>query len=47
VRFTSAIPSLVVWELEWDGKGFLVPIPMVVYQWRDLAKKPNLDALSG
>jgi hypothetical protein len=33
--------SLVLWELEWDGKGFLVPMPMVVHQWRGLAKPPR------
>jgi hypothetical protein len=26
------------WNLEWDGKGFLVPFPMVVYKWRGLTK---------
>ena len=41
VRWTSAMPSLVLWGLEWDGKGFLVPIPMVVHQWRGLAKQPR------
>ena len=41
VRWTSAMRSLVLWELEWDGKGFLVPMPMVVHQWRGLAGKPR------
>lgn len=27
------------WTLEWDGKGFLVPFPMVVYRWRGQTKK--------
>ena len=38
VRWTSAMPRLALWTLEWDGKGFLVPIPMVVHQWRGLTK---------
>lgn len=33
--FTSSAPSS-IWDLEWDGKGFLVPIPMVVDYWRGL-----------
>lgn len=41
VRFTSAIPSLVLWDLPWDGRGFLVPFPMVVHQWRGLRKRPR------
>lgn len=36
VRFTSAIPAFVLWDLEWDGQGFRVPMPMVVHQWRGL-----------
>jgi hypothetical protein len=28
-----------LWDLEWDSKGFLVPFPMVVYQWRGQTKK--------
>lgn len=24
----------VTWMLEWDGIGFVVPIPMVVLKWR-------------
>lgn len=27
------------WMLEWDGVGFLVPFPMIVYRWRGLTKK--------
>lgn len=26
------------WDLEWDGKGFRVPFPMVVYRWRGMTK---------
>lgn len=39
VRWTSAMRYPVVWKLEWDGKGFLVPIPMIVYHWRGLRCK--------
>lgn len=46
VRFTSAIPNLVLWQLEWDGKGFLVPMPMVVHQWRGLAEQPKTQRSS-
>ena len=38
VKISSAVPPL-LWMLEWDGKGFLVPIPMVVLKWRGLTKK--------
>lgn len=41
VRWTSAMPTLALWALEWDGVGFKVPIPMVVHQWRGLAKRPR------
>jgi hypothetical protein len=30
-----------MWVLEWDGKGFKVPMPMMVKQWRGLAKRPR------
>jgi hypothetical protein len=39
VRITSSQPKLFLWELEWDGVGFLVPFPMVVHQWRPLAER--------
>lgn len=38
VKISSAVPPL-LWMLEWDGKGFLVPVPMVVDRWRGLTKK--------
>jgi hypothetical protein len=41
VRLTSMQRSLMLWQLEWDGKGFLVPVPMVVHQWRGLTKKAH------
>jgi hypothetical protein len=41
VRWTSAMPTLCMWVLEWDGKGFKVPMPMMVKQWRGLAKRPR------
>lgn len=31
--FTSSAPSS-IWRLYWDGKGFKVPIPLVVDYWR-------------
>lgn len=37
VRITSSAP-LILWMLEWDGSGFLVPCPMVVHHWRGLTK---------
>ena len=48
VRWTSAMRQLVLWDLHWDGKGFLVPMPMVVHSWRGLAAKPReLHAADG
>lgn len=41
VYWTSAMPTLALWMLEWDGKGFKVPIPMVVKKWRGLAARPR------
>lgn len=29
---------VVLLSLVWDGKGFVVPFPMVVYHWRGLTK---------
>jgi len=37
VRLTSNAP-LFFWRLRWDGKGFLVPFPMVVKFWRGRTK---------
>lgn len=36
VRIMGGLVGL--WSLVWDGKGFLVPFPMVVYHWRGLTK---------
>ena len=38
VQISRSLPTL-RWMLEWDGIGFLVPCPMVVYNWRGLTKK--------
>lgn len=38
VQISRSVP-LLLWELEWDGKGFLVPCPMVVKSWRGLTRK--------
>ncbi len=35
--FTSSAPSS-IWRLQWDGHGFLTPIPMVVDYWRGLTR---------
>ena len=40
VRITSSAPPL-RWSLPWDGKGFIVPFPMIVLRWRGLVKKPS------
>jgi hypothetical protein len=40
VRISSSVPTM-LWELEWDGRGFLVPFPMIVRQWRGLVKRPD------
>lgn len=44
VVITSMQRRLINWGLlEWDGKGFLVPCPMSVRQWRGLRNKPSND----
>lgn len=43
VQWTSAMPKLATWNLEWDGHGFLVPFPMVVHWWRPLPKEKAND----
>ena len=32
-------------KLTWDGKGFLVPFPMVVVKWRGMTRKAHHEAL--
>jgi len=27
------------WHLEWDGVGFLVPMPLIVRHWRGMTKR--------
>lgn len=44
VRLPGIRHALVLWSLVWDGKGFLVPVPMSVHQWRGLTKRAALDA---
>ena len=46
IRISSSLPVM-AWELEYDGIGFLVPIPMMVHQWRGLTKKAHDAALTG
>mgnify|MGYP003454248354 CR=1 FL=1 len=36
VRIMGGVTSIL--RLEWDGKGFLVPFPMMVYRWRGQTK---------
>lgn len=33
VQISRSLPCI-LWSLEWDGIGFLVPCPMIVRQWR-------------
>ena len=41
VRLCGLQRGLVQWGLlEWDGKGFIVPCPMIVRMWRGLRRKP-------
>jgi len=46
VRISSSVPAL-LWQLDWDGVGFLVPFPMVVLHWRGLVKRPTGVATGG
>ena len=41
VWVTSAQKKLFLWDLEWDGIGFLVPCPMVAKYWRGLKHQPR------
>jgi hypothetical protein len=43
VRVSSRVP-LIRWMLEWDGKGFLVPFPMIVVRWRGMTKQAHREA---
>lgn len=45
VVITSSQRHLFLWALPWDGVGFLVPCPMVVKQWRGLARRPTTAAM--
>jgi hypothetical protein len=40
VLVTSSAPQI-LFDLEWDGIGFLVSCPMVVTHWRGLAADPG------
>ena len=46
VKISSGVPTL-LWQLEWDGVGFLVPFPMVVLYWRGLVRRPADVATDG
>lgn len=37
VRITNRGP-LFYWRLQWDGIGFIVPVPMIVKFWRGQTK---------
>lgn len=41
VKVTSSQRRPMLWDLEFDGTGFLVPFPMIVCQWRGLARPPR------
>lgn len=41
VKLTNGARVLILWVLEWDGRGFRVPCPMVVVKWRGLAHAPR------
>ena len=43
VWFTSSAPSFIK-KLYWDGRGFVVPFPMVVDYWRGLTKAAHRSA---
>ena len=43
VRISSSVPAL-LWRLEWDGTGFIVPFPMMVDHWRGLTKRAHAEA---
>ena len=46
VRISRAVPPL-LWKLEWDGVGFLVPFAMIVLRWRGLTKKASRTTPKG
>lgn len=37
VQISRSVPNL-LWRLQWDGKGFIVPCPMVVNLWRGMTR---------
>jgi hypothetical protein len=45
IRLSRSLPVM-AWDLEYDGIGFLVPVPMMVLQWRGLTKKAHDAALA-
>lgn len=47
VLISSSQRCLILWTLEWDGKGFLVPFPMAVRKWRGATKKAALHQSTG
>lgn len=42
--FTSSAPPF-LFDLEWDGIGFLVPVPMRVVRWRGMTKVAYMEAI--
>jgi hypothetical protein len=34
----AGMRRLTLWMLEWDGRGFLVPVPMEVWRWRGMTR---------
>lgn len=45
VLISRSVPPL-RWTLEFDGVGFLVPVPMVVLRWRGMTKAAHQAAVA-
>jgi hypothetical protein len=46
VLLTSMQKRLIVWELKFDGVGFLCPFPMRVPVWRGMTKRAHDEAIA-
>lgn len=36
-QISRSVPSM-LWRLEWDGVGFLCPVPLMIHRWRGRTK---------
>ena len=45
-KISSSVPPM-LWQLEWDGIGFKVPVPMMVLHWRGMTKEAHDAAAKG